>query len=120
MDVMGSLAKKQALQKAAGIKLVVAFGSIALGYLLIGALRGNPLSVAALPLLLVGVVAWYWGLGQFCVSKGYSGVLAVAGLLGIFGLLLILILPDKYRLEAPPVVEGAYPRPAVGQVNTIV
>jgi len=118
---MGSVEKKKALQQSAGIKLVVALSTIVLG-LFLPRLLGpqNPLAVAGLVLLLVGVVAWYWGLGQYCVSKGYSGVLAIAGIFGIFGLLLILVLTDKWRLEAPPVMsEGVYPRQP-GNVTTIV
>ena len=122
IERMGSLEKKKALQQAAGIKLAVAFVCIALLVMLPKMVGPNsPLIIAVLPLALVGVVGWYWGLGQYCISKGYSGVLAVAGLLGIFGLLIILLVPDKWRVEAPPVVAtpGVYPRQP-GNVTTIV
>ena len=118
---MGSLEKKKALQKAAGIKLAVALVGIALLLLLPRMLGPNsPLIYAILPIALIALVSWYWGLGQFCVSKGYSGVLAALGLFHVFGLLVILVLPDKWRVEAPPVMtEGAYPRQP-GNVTTII
>ena len=117
---MGSLAVKQALQKGAGIKLGIAFASGILGVALTRLGGQSPIVVLALPLLLAAVVAWYWGLGQYCMSKGYSGILAVAGLLGLIGLIILLVLPDRFQVAAPPVIsETNYPRP-VGNVTTIV
>jgi hypothetical protein len=118
---MGSLEQKKALQNAAAVKIGSAFGSIVVGYAIIIASKGNaPLSMLALAGMLGGVVCWYWGLGQYCVSKGHSGVMAVLGIFGIFGLLAILLLPDKNQVvaSAPP-VQNAYPR-EIGKVTTII
>ena len=117
---MGSLEQKKLLQKSAGIKVCLGIALVIVGYALLGVFKNGPLVILALPLMLAAVVLYYWGLGQYCVSKGYSGVLAIAGILGLLGLILLLILPDKYQVQAPPVVEGSYPRPAPGSVSTIV
>lgn len=117
---MGSLARKKVLEKGAGIKLVIAVASIVAGVAFLRLTAQSNVSILCLPMFFVGVVAWYWGLGQYCMSKGYSGVVAVLGILGVIGLVLILVLPDKYQLEAPPVMEGAYPRPQPGSVTTII
>ena len=117
---MGSLEQKKLLQKNAGIKVCLGITLVILGYALLAVFKNSPLVVLSLPLILTAVVLYYWGLGQYCVSKGYSGVLAIAGILGLLGLILLLVLPDKYQIQAPPVVDGAYPRPAPGSVSTIV
>ena len=117
---MGSLEHKKALQKGAGIKVVLALVLGSFAFILPAVVRNSSFGPVGLLFMVVAVVLYYWGLGQSSISKGYSGIMAVCGILGLIGLIILLILPDKYQLAAPPVMEGAYPRPAPGTVTTIV
>jgi hypothetical protein len=117
---MGSFEKKKALQNGAAMKIGGAFGLGGLAYFLAVVAHDSSFAMVALPMILAAVVLYYWGLGQYCISKGYSGILAVAGILGLIGIIIILVMPDKYQVEAPPVMQGSYPRQAPGSVTTII
>jgi hypothetical protein len=46
---------------------------------------------------LAASVTWFWGFYNYAKGKGYSGWLALLGLLQLLGLLIIAFLPDKTK-----------------------
>lgn len=51
-------------------------------------------------LALVGAGFYLWGCCSWAKGKGYSGVYGfLLGMLSILGLLILLVLPDKYKLD---------------------
>ncbi|MEA2552828.1 MAG: hypothetical protein QOJ65_1004 [Fimbriimonadaceae bacterium] len=80
----------------------------------------SPLPAFGAALLLAAIVLWFWGLAHYCMSKGYGGSLAAIGILGIIGLIILAVLPDKLKADAPPVMsETNYPRPDISAGPTV-
>jgi hypothetical protein len=52
---------------------------------------------------------WFWGLSEYSLSKGHSGINALWGLLGLIGLLVLAAKKDQYLLAAPD-TGSVYPR----------
>lgn len=48
-------------------------------------------------LAFAGVVAFIWGCFNYAKGKGYPPALGLLGLLSCIGLLVLVVLPDKYR-----------------------
>lgn len=48
-------------------------------------------------LLLIGLVAFIWGCGQYAKGKGYSVWFGALGLLSIIGLIVLVLFPDKHK-----------------------
>lgn len=58
---------------------------------------GVPLSGIGLILIPVGSLFWLWGCAAYAKNKGYPELLGAVGLIGCFGLLILLVLPDRSR-----------------------
>lgn len=63
--------------------------------------------VFVLVLAVGSLVSWYWGCGVYAASKGYSPVLAITGIIGLFGLLILFSLPDKHKMMPNTAVNAA-------------
>ena len=68
---------------------------------------GAALSVA-------GSGLFIWGCVNYAQGKGYSPWLGLLGLLSCIGLLVLVILPDKYKSGGPPAGGGGYAPPQPG------
>lgn len=120
MENAGTIEHKKALQKSSNIKIGIGVLMILGGAVLMGAgaMSGNdgmaPLAILGLLIRLVGLVPWFWGLAEYSKSKGYSPVLAVLGIIFCIGLLILVILPDKYVIQTrqydPNNPNSNYPR----------
>lgn len=104
----GTLEQKKALQKSASIKVVLAIlmsvGSVAIMAAGASAAATPTDSIGVLGVLgiiirVAALVPWFWGLADYCRSKGQSPVLAVLGLLSCIGLIILVVLPDKYVIR---------------------
>ncbi|MGI0134172.1 MAG: hypothetical protein ACREBW_04360 [Candidatus Micrarchaeaceae archaeon] len=48
-------------------------------------------------IILVGFVMFIWGCVQYAKGKGHSGWFGLLGLVSIFGLLVLVFLPDRHK-----------------------
>ena len=55
------------------------------------------LVLPGLIIVLVGAVFFIWGCRNYAAGKGYSNVLGLLGLLSCFGLIVLVLLPDKFK-----------------------
>jgi hypothetical protein len=62
---------------------------------------------------LVGLVVFVWGCFNYAQGKGYSPLLGLLGLLSCLGLLILIVLPDKYKNGGPPTGYGGPSQPGV-------
>ena len=60
------------------------------------------LSGAGVVLVLAGAVLFIWGCFNYSEGKGYSPWLGLLGLLSCLGLIVLVLLPDKYKGGGPP------------------
>ena len=95
---MKSLYKKNAYLGILYIPLIL---TIIVGIYVYTSINNIPLrepnSLAVMILLLLAYVSTIWGIYNVCKLKGYSGWFALFGLIGTFGLIAILILPNKSK-----------------------
>ena len=96
--------KKTATNIGVGAGIGLEFVGVAL------VLSGRPLlSVLALPIGLASMVFFGWGCWSYAAGKGYPGVLGLIGLFfSLLGLLILVLLPDKYKDGRPAVALEAY------------
>jgi hypothetical protein len=59
-----------------------------------GSLIGGTLGWAV---ALAGSIAFIWGCINYAKGKGYPGVVGLLGLLSCIGVIILLVLPDKYK-----------------------
>ena len=103
-----------------GVGIVMAsFGGVAAatqGYFHIRGLiiLGDALSVLGDALSVVGFGLFTWGCVNYAQGKGYSPWLGLLGLLSGIGLIVLVILPDKYKGGGPPAGGGGYAPPQPG------
>ena len=58
---------------------------------------GVPLSAVGLLLVTVGTLFWLWGCAAYAKNKGYPELVEAVGLIGCFGLIVLLVLPNRSR-----------------------
>lgn len=63
-----------------------------------------------LAFILAGLPAFVWGGMHYAQGKGYSRSLGVLAILGVFGLIVVILLP--HRESEPATDSGTYPNPA--------
>jgi hypothetical protein len=112
-SMVGTLEEKQRYQRGSNIKVASAFGLVVASGFVMSASAGSSAlasiaAIAGMAMFLVAGLFWFWGLGLYCQSKGYPSSGAVFGLLGIVGLLILLVRPDKF--EVATASDGVYPR----------
>ncbi len=114
--------ERKALQTKANIfivlGLVLSFGTRLIGSLLLNTsdTGTSGLGIVAILFLIVGGIAglicWFIGLSAYAQSKGYSSWYSLFGLLSCCGLLVLVILPNKWVDSGPSGYgPGDYPRP---------
>ncbi len=54
-------------------------------------------SFLGLPVVLAGSAAFIWGCCNYAQGKGYHWALGFLGLLSCFGLIVLVLLPDKHK-----------------------
>lgn len=103
----GTLADKKQLQNRSNIVVALAIAAAVGTYFLAHASAEQPL--LAMPTLVLGFsipILWFWGLIDYARSKGYSFIYGLLGFFGIIGLLILLVLQDKWvadqGIAAPP------------------
>ena len=99
--------------------VMASFGGVAAtsqGYFHIRGLitLGDALSVLGGTLGVVGFGLFTWGCVNYAQGKGYSPWLGLLGLLSGIGLIVLVILPDKYKGGGPPAGGGGYAPPQPG------
>lgn len=110
--VSGTPAERKALQKSASIKVLIAIVLSLVGYGIgltaagagAGAQPNVPLALLGSAIQLISAVPWFWGLGEYSKSKGYTPWMASITLFPCIGLLILVLLPNKW-VNRP---EGAY------------
>lgn len=110
---MGSLAEKKNLQNKSNALIGIAIACLVGVFSLLSAFPNNDFAnMVVVGLGLVGGVTWFGGLMTYSRSKGYSSITGLLCLLGIVGLLIILVLPDRWLVPAPPIIDpnSNYPR----------
>jgi hypothetical protein len=104
-EVFGTLEEKKALQKSATMKILIAIALFVVGAILIGvgaaSDAGSPLAIVGMIIRFIGIVPWFWGLADYSKSKGYSPLLSLLGLLSCIGLIILVVLPDKFQVRQP-------------------
>lgn len=48
-------------------------------------------------ILIISNILWYWGLYHYAKSKGQSGWTALLGLLNLIGILVLILLPNRFK-----------------------
>ena len=117
-----TLARKKELTKTARwfifSALLLNFGSTVIGYKLNGVALFliSTISMIQLACTIIGVGLWFVGLRYYAMSKGYHPAWAGLGILNIFGLLILILMPNKYIVQAEQVVDplSNYPRQPLG------
>jgi len=117
--MVGTLERKKELTRASNwyiltsivLYLITVFIS-STGGTTAGVSGGLP-SWILLTAILVSIGLWFVGLRYYAFSKGYSGAWSALGLLSIFGLIILVLMPNKFIVRAQPVVDpnSNYPRP---------
>lgn len=94
-----------------GLGLIMILGTSALAAAIRPMNEGT--FMVLLTVRLLGLVPWFWGLGNYCQSKGRAPMWAALGVLGLIGLLILLVMPDTFvdpqtEVIPPPTV---FPNP---------
>ena len=58
---------------------------------------GSATAFLALGLAILAVPLFIWGCCMYAIGKGYPGALGLLGLLSCFGLVILVLLPDKHK-----------------------
>lgn len=108
---MGSLAVKRGLRKRANTML---WGSVGVGILsyapiLLAEQLGFVSLVLAGLLSVVAAVMWFAGFVAWAKAKGQSPWLGSVGVLGLFGVVVMLIVPDKFVVSYDGFKPGSMP-----------
>ncbi|MCD4499987.1 hypothetical protein [Chromobacterium vaccinii] len=53
--------------------------------------------IVGLIIAIIGAGFFIWGCSQYSKGKGYSGKFGLLGLLSIFGLVVLALMPDKHK-----------------------
>jgi hypothetical protein len=113
MIVQGTLEHKKSLQKSANIKVLIALAMMLLPIAVIAFDPDGAIAMVAVVLRLLGLVPWFWGLADYSQSKGYSSLMCLLGLCSLIGLIILVLLPDKYVIGPTDAVydpNSNYPR----------
>lgn len=70
---------------------------------------GPELAIVLLIVRIAALVPWFWGLADYARSKGYAAAWAALGILSCIGLLILVLLPNRW-IETPPGTGSVYPR----------
>jgi hypothetical protein len=73
--------------------------------------EGSVVALFLMPFWLVALVLWVIGCMRYAQSKGYSSLYGFLGILTICGLLVLVLLPNKWVEEGPASSPTNYPRP---------
>jgi hypothetical protein len=112
MAIPGTLEHKKELEKSSNIKIVIGIvGMIASRVIPLGADPAGPIAIIAIVIGLLSLIPWFWGLADYARSKGYSAVMAVLGICSIIGLLVLVVLPNKYIINSNQPVDPNSPYP---------
>jgi hypothetical protein len=90
--------------KKSNIAVGVGFVVEVLGRVL--TLSGGPIAILGIVITVVGAVIFITGCFFYAEAKGYSRYLGLLGLASCIGLLVLIILPDKYKNGGPPTFGG--------------
>jgi hypothetical protein len=55
------------------------------------------MGIIGLVIAIIGLALFIWGCVNYAQGKGYSGALGLLGLLSCFGLIVLVVLPDKHK-----------------------
>ncbi len=114
LNPYGPIEAKKRLERISNLCILGAFALM--GVAVLAARTGaGPVADALAMLMLAAPVAWVVGCGYYAKAKGYSAAL---GLLGLFGLIALLLVPDRWKAAvkaeslapANPFGPVAYPR----------
>src|SRR5579884_2445233 len=114
---MGTLAQKKRYQMWSNVLVGGAFLLVIVGVLIQASAPKEPsLIITGGAVRFLAIIPWFIGLGEYALSKGYSSALCLLGLLSIIGLLILVLLKDKYIVSDGPFEPGASPyyRPTYG------
>ena len=110
--------ERKALQTKANIYVVLGIVLSLATRLAIVAIRhapraGSPiLFLFLIALLIAGFFCWYVGLSSYAQSKGYSKWLGLLGFLSCCGLVVLVVLPNRWvEASSDGYGPGDYPRP---------
>ena len=85
--------------KEAARKYQIGTSMVGLGFLL--ALTGYVLSTViptlGITMYILGIIPYFWGCYYMAKGKGYSGSLALLGLLSLIGIIVLFVLPNRYK-----------------------
>ncbi|MGV3617482.1 MAG: hypothetical protein ACO1SV_19320 [Fimbriimonas sp.] len=115
-DVFGTIEEKKALQKSSTLKILIAIALMVGGVIIMGVGSGgdanSPMAMIGMVIRLIGIIPWFWGLADYGKSKGYSPFIALLGLLSCIGLIILVVLPDKFQIRQPQAYDpnSNYPR----------
>lgn len=59
--------------------------------------QGESMELIGLGVLVAGFLAFIWGCANYAMGKGYPQWLGALGLFSIFGLVVMVLLPDKHK-----------------------
>jgi hypothetical protein len=102
-------AKKQ-LQKSSNIKIAIGFVGQFSRLLIIGDPDNLALTLFTIFLLVVFTAVFVWGCCDYIRSKGYAWGYGFLGLVGCIGLVILIMMPDKWKAGAPVEWPTNYPR----------
>lgn len=106
-----SPARKE-LQNQSSYFILGAIGVLVANAFITPFLAQSGLAMPVSPLFVVAaLVLWIMGCIKYAHSKGYSTIVGLLGLLSIFGLLILVLLPNKWKDEVATTSTTNYPRP---------
>ena len=84
-------------QKRSNVGVGIGLVTQILGKVIMGTAGTTALGMFGAVLAIAGSVLFLWGCWQYAIGKGYSGVTGLLGLLSVFGLIVLLVIPDRRR-----------------------
>lgn len=109
----GTLAERRSLQRRAGFWAGGAVSSVIVATIAISFVppaQGGPFNLLApilLAILLLPVIPWTVGCGYYARAKGWPAGFGLLGLLTCFGLLVLVLLPDRWdQALRTPIVDA--------------
>jgi len=84
-------------QKRSNVGIGIGIGTQILGKAIMGTAGATALGVCGAVLAIAGAVLFIWGCCQYAIGKGYSGTTGLLGLLSVFGLIALVVIPDRRK-----------------------
>lgn len=108
---MAPIEEKKALQKKSTMLMLMAIGIVIVGTVISASLDSGVGAALLLASRFGALGLWIPGCMAYAESKAYSKWVGLLGLLTIIGLIILVVLPDKWKNQDQAASPTNYPRP---------